>query len=85
MLKYKYVSHEKIHGSNFIKQHAETAMVCKISKMPAAVLKDKFIVLFVIIFGTLSFHIAQLCGDLYCKKTFEGRNCTLLFDINCIA
>jgi len=64
MLKYKYVSHEKIHGSNFIKQHAETAMVCKISKMPAAVLKDKFIVLFVIIFGTLSFHIAQLCGEL---------------------
>jgi len=42
----------------------KTAMVCKISKMPAAVLKDKFIVLFVIIFGTLSFPIAQLCGEL---------------------
>jgi len=46
----------KIYGSDFINQHSETVIV-KISKMVIAVLKNRRIVLFCIIFGTLSLPV----------------------------
>ena len=44
----------KIYGSNFIKKHSETVMVWNCQNADYS-LKNKFIVLFIIMFGTLSF------------------------------
>jgi len=56
ILKYKYIFSNKIHGSNFIKQHSETVMVWNFQDADCC-LRSKFIASFVIIFGTLSFPI----------------------------
>jgi len=52
-LKYSYIFRKKIYGSNFIKQHSETVIV-RVTKM---LIEKKRIVSFIMIFGTLSFHI----------------------------
>jgi len=44
----------KIHGSNFIKQHWKLLQF-EITKMLTAVLRNKFIVSFIVIYSTLSF------------------------------
>ena len=49
----------KIYGSNFIKQHSETVMVLNYQNADCS-LKNKRIVLFVMIFGTLSFPADKL-------------------------
>ena len=49
MLKYRYIFQTKIYRSNFIKQHTET-VIFEITKMLIAVLKNKYIVLLIIIF-----------------------------------
>jgi len=50
---------EIIYGSNFIKQHSETVMVWNYQNADCS-LRKKFIVLFIITFGTLSFPITLL-------------------------
>ena len=52
MLKYKYIFSYKIYGSNFVKQHSETVMVWNYQNADCS-FKNKFIVLFITIFGTL--------------------------------
>jgi len=53
MLQYKHIFSNKTCGSNFIKQHSETVMVRNYHNVYCSL--NKFIVLFIIIFGTLSF------------------------------
>jgi len=57
MLKYKHILN-KIYGNNFIKQHSETVMVWNYQNADCS-LKNNFIVLFIIVFGTLSFPVFQ--------------------------
>ena len=47
-----------MYGSNFIKQHSETVMVCDCKRADCG-LKNKFIVSFIIIFG-------RLCRRIQC-------------------
>jgi len=64
-LKYKYrLFLNKIHGSNFFEQHSETVMTdgapyVEITKTLIALFKNKFIVLTLIIFCTLSFPTGE--------------------------
>jgi len=58
MLKYKHIFQIKHTETIFIKQHPKTVWF-EISKMLIAVLSNKFTVLFIIIFGTLSFPIKR--------------------------
>ena len=51
-----YISN-KVHGNNAVKQHSETVKWFEMTKMLIAVLGNKFIVSFIIIFGTLSFPV----------------------------
>ena len=46
----------KIHGSNFVKQHSETVMVRNYQNVDCT-FRKKIIVSFIIIFGTLSFAV----------------------------
>jgi len=67
----KYVFQIKLvfYGSNFIIQHSETVWF-EISEMLIAVLQNKFIVLFIIIFGTLSFvEVSPEFGPVSCLPT----------------
>jgi len=61
MLRYNFFSN-KIHVSNcvrnFIKQHSETVMVWNYQYADCS-LKNKFVVLFIIIFGTFSFAVVR--------------------------
>jgi len=54
-----FSSKNKVNGSNFIKQHSETVMVLNYRNADCT-LKDKFLVPFIIIFGTLSFPVSFL-------------------------
>jgi len=54
VLEYKYIFQNKINEINFIKQHSETVVVWNYQNADCS-LKNKLIVSFVIIFGTLSF------------------------------
>ena len=56
-----------IYGSNFIKQHSETVMVCGSFQNADCSLKNTFIVSFIIFFGTLSFAIGHL--SFYVRRT----------------
>jgi len=56
MLKYKYIFENKIYWSNFIKRHSEIVTVWNYQNVDCS-LKNKFIVLFCMIFGTLAFPI----------------------------
>ena len=53
-----YVSN-KIHGSSFINQHSETVVVWNYPDADCSLKKNTLILLFIIIFGTLSFPTAQ--------------------------
>ena len=55
MLKYEYTFSNKIYGSNFIKRHSETVTVWNYQN--AIAVFKKFIVSFIIMFGTLWFPI----------------------------
>ena len=50
-IKYKYIFSNKIHGNNFIIQQSENVMIRNYQN------ENKFILLFVIIFETLSFPL----------------------------
>jgi len=55
-----------IHRSYFIKRHSETVTV-RNYRIAHCSLKDKFVVLFIIIFGSLSFPIrAEYCDERVC-------------------
>jgi len=54
--KFKYIFLNKIYGSNFIKQHMETVIVWNYQNADCS-FKKKFTVLFIIIFGTVSFLV----------------------------
>jgi len=54
--KYKYIFQTKKYGSNFSKQHSKTIMVRNYKNADCS-LKNNFVVLFIIIFGTLSFPV----------------------------
>ena len=64
MLKY-YIFWNKIYGSNFIKQHSETVMVWNYQNTDCS-FKNKFILLFIVIFCTLSFPVQFMC----CERSF---------------
>jgi len=55
---HKHIFRIKYMPAFFIKQHSETRLWFEIGKMLIAVLKNKFIVLFIMIFGTLLFPMA---------------------------
>jgi len=76
MLKYKYIFQIK-HGSNLIKQHSETVMF-EMGEMLIAVLKNKCIVPFIIIFGTLSFPI-NVYRVLYAYPSIQNGHIMLHF------
>jgi len=59
MLKYKYIFHIK-YTEAILSYTTRKLLWFEITKMPTAVLRDKFIVLFIIIFGTLSFVLIFL-------------------------
>jgi len=58
MLKHKYIFSNKIYGIDYIKQHSETVTVWNYQNVDCS-LKNKFIVSFIIIFGTLSFPMRR--------------------------
>ena len=60
----------KIYRSNFVKQHSETVMVWNYQNADCSLKKNKFIVSFTVIFGTLSFPIARQRrrGRVVCSK-----------------
>jgi len=51
---------KQIHGSKFVKQHSETVTVCIYENADCSFLERNFVVLFIIIFGPLSFPVV-LC------------------------
>ena len=61
MIKYKYIFEENIR-KQFYQTALEKCYGLKLPKLLIAILKNKFIVLFIIIFGTLSFPILTIYG-----------------------
>jgi len=55
MIKYKYIFFQIKYTESILSNSTRKLLRFEISKMLIAVLKDKFIVSFTIIFGTLSF------------------------------
>ena len=62
MLKYKIVFSNKIYGSNFSKQHSETVIRFDYWQNADCSSKNKFIVSFLIILGTLSFPVVPVAS-----------------------
>jgi len=63
MLRYKYIFANKIRGSIFINQLSETGYGLKLPKMVIAVKKNKFIVPFIVIFGTFAPCPGRACRN----------------------
>ena len=75
----------KIYARNFIKEHVWKLLRFEITKILIAVLISRFIVLFIITFGTLSFPIASVVG--YIKvivRSCLSRGIDLVFGIQSI-
>jgi len=61
--KIKIYFSNQIYGSNYIEQHSETVIVLNYRNAHCSP-KNKFIVSFIIIFGTFSFPMAHCCQPL---------------------